>query len=205
MSGKSPLVASAIGAVLLLAGCSSAVRGTASPDPAMAPPEASSSAPSSPQPEEPGTAEVNARGNIEKEVGEPAGVTGDDGEPLLTFTVDEIVADYTCTGDLPEPAENGHFVALRMTVETAPNLPPDAYYDISAYEFSFIGGDGVTFTEVDTFAAFICAADDQQLPSGELGSGQRYTGTLVLDVPGNSGIVQYQPFYLPEGGWEWEF
>jgi hypothetical protein len=47
--------------------------------------------------------------------------------------------------------------------------------------------------------------DDEQLPSGPLGSGQQYVGTLVLDVPEPSGIVQYQPLYLSQGGWEWHF
>ena len=142
---------------------------------------------------------------MEKEIGEEAGVTGADGSPAMTFTVDAIQIDVPCSGDYPEPAENGHFVGLTMHVTTAPNLAADAYLDISAGDFSFIGADGVTFGNVDTFPAFICPADDEQLPTGPLGGGQQYVGTLVLDVPATSGILQYQPYYLDSGGWEWSF
>jgi hypothetical protein len=192
--------------VLLSAGCSTAVRGSASPEPAMG--AGSTETPATQPPASSSSAAgrgVNARGNVEKQIGEEAGVTGPDGTPAMTFTVDAIQVDYPCTGDYPQPAENGHFVGLSMHISTAPNLPADSYFDISASEFSFIGSDGVTFGNVDTFAAFTCAPDDEQLPVGPLGSGQQYVGTVVLDVPETSGIVQYQPFYLDRGGWEWHF
>ena len=195
--------------VLLSSGCATAVRGQAAPDPAMGPGKAvapTTEPPSSSSSSAPGGSSGNARGNIEKQIGEEAGVTGTDGSDLMTFTVDAIQVDYPCSGDYPEPPENGHFVGLSMHVTTAPNLPADSFVDINASDFSFIGGDGVTVGNVDTFPAFICAPDDEQLPSGPLGSGQQYVGTLVLDVPETTGIVQYQPLYLSQGGgWEWHF
>ena len=78
-------------------------------------------------------------------------------------------------GDYPQPPENGHFVGLSMHITTAPNLPANSFVDINATDFSFIG------------------------------SGQQYVGTLVLDVPETTGILQYQPLYLSAGGWEWHF
>jgi hypothetical protein len=193
--------------VLLSAGCAATVRGQAAPDPAMGPgsavapttepPASSSSSAAGPS--------LNGRGNVEKQIGEEAGVDAPDGSPALTFTVDAIQVDYPCTGDYPQAPENGHFVGLSMHVTTAPNLPPDSYFDINGFEFSFIGSDGVTVDNIATFPAYTCAPDSDQLPSGELGSGQQYVGTLVLDVPETTGIVQYQPFYLSEGGWEWHF
>jgi hypothetical protein len=191
--------------VLLTAGCATTVRGQAAADPVMG--SGGSATPTSRPPASSSAAgpSVNPRGNVEKQIGEEAGVSAPDGSPALTFTVDAIQVDYPCSSDYPQPAENGHFVGLTMHVTTAPNLPPDQYFDISASEFSFIGSDGVTFGNVDTFPAFTCAPDDEQLPSGPLGSGQTYVGTLVLDVPGTTGVLQYQPLYLSQGGWEWHF
>jgi hypothetical protein len=195
--------------VLLSGGCATTVHGQAAPDPGMGPgqavapttepPAASSSASSAPDPS------VNERGNVEKQIGEEAGVSAPDGSPALTFTVDAIQVDYPCTSDYPQASANGHFVGLSMHVTTAPNLPADSYFDISATDFSFIGSDGVTVSNVDTFEAFTCAPDDEQLPSGPLGSGQQYVGTVVVDVPETTGIVQYRPLYLSQGGWEWHF
>lgn len=209
MSGRTAIGACALAVgALLLGGCATTVRGVASAaegsSSAEEPTPTESGSPtssSSPAPDD----DTNARGNVEKQIGEEAGVTGPDGTPAMTFTVQAIQVDPPCTGDYPEPPENGHFVGLTIAVTTAPNLDPDSYIDISATDFSFIGSDGVTFGNVDTFPAFICPADDEQLPSGPLGSGQQYLGTLVLDVPETSGIVQYQPFYLDSGGWEWSF
>jgi hypothetical protein len=194
--------------VLLSGGCATAVRGQAAPDPAMGPGKAvapSTEPPSSSSSSAPAGPGDNPRGNIEKQIGEEAGVTGTDGSDLMTFTVDAIQVDYPCSGDYPQPPENGHFVGLSMHITTAPNLPADSFVDISATDFSFIGSDGVTVSNVDTFPAFTCAPDDEQLPSGPLGSGQQYVGTLVLDVPETTGILQYQPLYLSAGGWEWHF
>ncbi|NYJ08627.1 hypothetical protein [Petropleomorpha daqingensis] len=208
MNGRRALGTCAVAlGVLLASGCATTVRGQATADPAIGPgeavapstdpPSSSSSAPAAPG--------GNARGNIEKQIGEEAGVTGTDGSDLMTFTVDAIQVDYPCSGDYPQPPENGHFVGLSMHITTAPNLPADSFVDINATDFSFIGGDGVTVSNVDTFPAFTCAPDAEQLPSGPLGSGQQYVGTLVLDVPETTGIVQYQPLYLTQGGWEWHF
>jgi hypothetical protein len=194
--------------VLLSGGCATAVRGQAAPDPAMGPGKAvapSTEPPSSSSSSAPAGSGDNERGNIEKQIGEEAGVTGTDGSDLMTFTVDAIQVDYPCSGDYPQPPENGHFVGLSMHITTAPNLPADSFVDISATDFTFIGSDGVTVSNVDTFPAFTCAPDDEQLPSGPLGSGQQYVGTLVLDVPETTGILQYQPLYLSAGGWEWHF
>jgi hypothetical protein len=209
VSGRTAIGTCALVAgVLLVGGCATTVRGVASPVSASA-----SSSSAEPTPAETGSptsssapdADVNERGNVEKQIGEEAGITGPDGSPAMTFTVDAIQIDLPCSGDYPEPPENGHFVGLTMHVTTAPNLAPDSYIDISAGDFSFIGADGITVGSVDTFPAFICAADDEQLPTGPLGSGQQYVGTLVLDVPGTTGILQYQPLYLDSGGWEWSF
>ena len=209
MSGRRTLGTCAVVlGVLLSGGCATAVRGQAAPDPAMGPGKAvapSTEPPSSSSSSAPAGSGDNERGNIEKQIGEEAGVTGTDGSDLMTFTVDAIQVDYPCSGDYPQPPENGHFVGLSMHITTAPNLPADSFVDINATDFSFIGSDGVTVSNVDTFPAFTCAPDDEQLPSGSLGSGQQYVGTLVLDVPETTGIVQYQPLYLSAGGWEWRF
>jgi hypothetical protein len=162
-------------------------------------PGSSSSSPSAPE------ASVNERGNVVKRIAEEAGVSAPDASPAMTFTVDAIQVDYPCTSDYPQPPENGHFVGLSMRVTTAPEPAGRLVPRHQRHRLLVHRSDGVTVSSVDTIAAFTCAPDDEQLPSGPLGSGQQYVGTVVLDVPETTGIVQYRPLYLSQGGWEWHF
>ncbi len=168
--------------------------------------EAAEPSPTEPSPTGP---EQNERGNIVKELGEEGGLIGADGEPVFTFAVDA-VAPAQCTSDWKEygsPPEQGHLMAVKLRFATAPELADDemlSYYTVTAYDFDFIGADGVTVTELDSMATYGCLPDKEMFTQDALSPGQKYVGSLVIDVPDTKGVLIYRPS-VAEGGWEWQF
>jgi hypothetical protein len=199
-------------ACLLLAGCGSTTASEAETGPTLPSrteaTEATTEAPASTTAAGPSN---NARGNIEKALGEEAGMVwqpadGGPDQPWLTFSIDAITPDVQCNSDYVQEPENGHFVALQLRMSTSAIPPEVGSFTVSPSEFDFIGPDNITVTEVDTFASFTCLADGQQFTQDPLGPGQQYVGQLVLDVPAPSGVIIYRPYIVNGGGgWEWKF
>jgi hypothetical protein len=149
---------------------------------------------------------TNARGNIVKTLGEEGRlVSEDDGETLYSFAIDSITPNVTCTEEYSSyEAENGNLTAVQMRVSTGAFTPEDfSYLSVNSSDFSFIGSDGLTFSNVDTIATYGCLSDSVKFPSGELSPGSQYAGTVLLDLPETSGTLIYKPsaMYGP-GGWE---
>ena len=210
----------AAAALLLLAGCADdegssssgsepaaeartkdGVPGTAT---AAAPP--SSTAPTS-QPADPGTgtAEVNERGNIEMLLGDEGGITDEAGADLVTFAISAITPDIACDSGFDDPPVNGHYIGVDLRVTTTALVTPDDYVSFSEYDFAFIGPDGITVTSVDG-NAYTCLSDAKLFPYDDLGPGQTYVGTIVIDAPAASGILIFVPSLVSgTGGWEWQF
>ena len=153
-------------------------------------------------------APTNDRGNIEKKIGEEAGVLDSEtGDQLLTFAVDSITPDVACdTSEYSEPEvpQNGHFTKVDLRVSTAPALGVDSYTTISASDFKFIGPDGLTVSDLGTFGAFSCL-DEGGFASEALGPGQKYAGSIVLDLPATTGTLIFAPYFGQTGGWEYAF
>lgn len=147
---------------------------------------------------------TNNRGNIVKALGEEGAVMAEDGTPLFTFAIDSITPDATCTEEYSSyESENGNLTAVDMRVSTAPaSLEELGYLTVSPGDFSFIGSDGLTFTNVDTIATYGCISDSEKFPSDALNPGSQYAGTVLLDLPETSGILIYQPSSVYSGGWE---
>ncbi|MGY1845518.1 hypothetical protein [Modestobacter sp. SYSU DS0875] len=150
--------------------------------------------------------ETNARGNIVKELGEEGRlVSEDDGETLYSFAIDSITPDVPCTEEYGSyDPENGHLTAVQMRVSTGAFTPEDfSYLSVGSSDFSFIGSDGLTFTNVDTVATYGCLSESVKFPSGELNPGSQYAGAVLLDLPEASGTLIYQPSsMMGPGGWE---
>lgn len=202
---RTALVAATVAAGLLLSGCASDKKAESSAELTLpsttAPAPSSSAAPTTPA--------KNARGNIVKAMGEEGGFTSSvhPGKDLLTFAVDSITVDPQCTADYTEPAENGHFVALAMRLATSPDMaeePDLSYFTVNPNDFSFVGADGLTVSNLATMAAYSCVDEGQMLTSNALAPGSQYAGSVVLDVPATSGAVIYHPMGNPSG-WEWSF
>ena len=213
----------AAAALLLLAGCGDdggsssgsdtaaearvkdGVPGTAS---ASAPSSsaASSSAPTS-EPVDPGAGagDVNDRGNIEMALGDEGGITDESGADMVTFAVTAITPDVPCDSGFDDPPANGHYVGVDLRVTTTALVSPDDYVSFSEYDFAFIGADGITVTSVDG-NAYTCLSDAELFPYDDLGPGQTYVGTIVVDVPAASGTLVFVPSLISgSGGWEWQF
>lgn len=167
--------------------------------------ETTSSAPTTP----PGPAK-NARGNIEKVLGEEGGGQSADETPIFTFAVDAITPDIHCTApyNQSEKVENGHLVGVKMRFSVAPVTTEQlGFFTVNATDFSFIGSDNLTKTNLETIAAYSCLSDKEKFTQETLMPGQQYAGTVVLDVPETSGTLIYKPstFDPTSGGWEWHF
>ena len=94
--------------------------------------------------------------------------------------------------------QNGHFIRLDMRAATAPaGSGGEASSGIGSTNFRLVQSNGVTFnTDMGTFRAYTCLPQEQMFPSGGLGPGQQYVGSLVLDVPDPQGTL----IFFPNGG-----
>lgn len=180
--------------VLALTGC-----GEDAPETTASPPLPSVATPSETAAAE--TQAVNERGNVVMQLGEEAQLGEAGGETMVAFTVDSIAPPPQC--EFVEPPENGHLVALQMRVSTSAELS-DTFLILPA-DFSFVGADGVTVSNLDTFPAFSCLDPGQQLTQDPLSPASQYVGAVVLDVPAPTGTIIYRPTMAPRAGWEWQF
>lgn len=190
-----------------LAACGGSTNGSASAasshsSPSLAPP--TSSAPATTTSAGPS---LNSRGNIVKALGEQGGWGVVDGQPTVTFVVDSITPDLHCDSPYAEKPENGHYVGIHMRMATAPGFDPSQEsFGMSTYDWKFIGSNGVTSTSVTSGGSFGCLKDAENFPTAQLGPGQSYEGTIVLDVPETHGALIFAPGNLNNAsGWEWDF
>lgn len=151
---------------------------------------------------------LSPRGHLVKQIGEPAGIIDGNGERLVNFVVNSITPDVQCTEEFADPAENGVFVAVDVSVQTSPAMAnPDAFistFEMSPWMFSAISPDGVSSNaSPDTFASFICMDDSVLLPSS-IGPGENAEGIVLLDLQYPSGILIFEDFYT-DSSWEWSY
>jgi hypothetical protein len=215
---KKTLVPFALSA-LLLTGCASGTNSPAAPsvEPA-APSTAESTGTSTTEaPEvtsaEPSPAATSAapeaakstRGNLIKQLGEGAGLT-DEGKQVVTFVVNSITVDAPCTGEFPQPVENGHIVVLDVSVVTEPALAETTFpmFTMNPFEFTEIAPNGTTSNaDLGTAATYGCLPDAEVLPQ-TIGPGENVTGKVVLDVTNPNGTLVFKSAGNPSG-WEWTY
>lgn len=189
---------------------------TAAPEPTSEEATPTARVPEPPQ-EEPVTEEPTTeppgpsrseRGNVIKAIGEAAAIIGDDGQPLVTFVVNSITLDVVCTEAGAEPAENGHLLAVDVSVQTSPAMAdPDAListFDMSSYSFRTIAPNGTSSNAAaDSFATLFCLNDAALLPSS-IGPGENVTGIVLLDVETPQGVLIYENVWISDA-WEWNY
>ena len=167
-----------------------------------------------PTPEETETADVerSQRGNVIKEVGETALSAYDaadvEGTTWLEFQVTDIEVDGTCTAEFAEPPENGSFIFVSLSVSTASNWPPDMEginVDFIPTDWSIVGQDGLTESNLDTIATYSCLPEGELLPVNGIGPGENVVGKVVLDSANPSGVLVFRPWWGGGPGWEWAF
>ena len=154
------------------------------------------------------TAETNNRGNVEKKIGEEAGITSKDGKSVYTFKVTSIEPDYQCTREYSRPAENGHIVKVNLEVVTADaKTMKDAFHSsgvsFDPYSWKYIAANGTTFNgNLGSIGTISCLEESEELPIN-IGPGEKVTGSVVLDVPATDGTLVYKDI-LADGGWEYK-
>ncbi|TYD00089.1 hypothetical protein FQ377_01060 [Arthrobacter echini] len=136
-----------------------------------------------------------------------AGIKGADGEYLVSFTVNDIAVDVQCTESFADAPENGHFVALDVSVETSPNMLNSdliQQFSMSSYTFQAIGPDGVTSNAgADSVATLFCLDDSVLLPT-DIGPGEKAQGIVLLDVENPSGTLVYEDYWT-DSAWEYSY
>lgn len=153
--------------------------------------------------------ERSDRGNLIKEIGQGAGVYDlDSKDPLATFVVNAIEVDPVCNAEYAAdyPPENGHLLALDVSIETFPELAESDWptFSLNPYSMKIVAPNGTTSNaELSTMATYNCFDDSVMVPSAGLGPAEKATGKIVLDSEVPAGTL-----IITQGGtigWEYEF
>lgn len=190
-------------AALLLAACSGTPQSSPTAPSVEPATGASSAAATSASPA--GTGSKSSRGNLVKLVGEGASVTDKD-KTVASFVINSIQVDAQCTNQYAQPSENGHFVALNISMETDPALAESVnpQFGLAGYAWKAVADNGTTFNgDIMTASSFMCLNDEETFPSA-LGPGEKATGTIMLDVPTPTGVLVHKQGFMATG-WEWEY
>lgn len=140
--------------------------------------------------------ETSDRGHIIIGAGDTFEVTGDNGDPIAEVTLTGISFDGECSSGFAEDAENGEFLFIEVEVKTLPALAEQEYLDdfsLSEYDMIALDSDGKRANDISG-TSYTCLDSKDQLPYA-LGSGEIGTGSIVLDVPYDAGVVVYEPYY----------
>lgn len=198
---KNKLISAALlCSALTLASCSDSADEVNPPTPSVEPAAGDDKSKSPDVPRSP-------RGNIIKEVGEPARIltAENNDEWAVNFTVTDIEIDPVCTREYASAPENGHMVALTVEAATAsePTFSESGMTGISFHPFHWkaIAPNGTTVNTVYSVGADNCFTEAEMLP--DLGAGEKAIGKVVLDVPDVSGTLIYS--WGAGTGWEWEY
>jgi predicted small lipoprotein YifL len=186
----------------VLAGC-----GTPTPAPQLNVPPASTAEQPAPAPAAGG--QQSERGNLVKQLGESAAfgpTASGQVDPVVTFAVDKITVGAKCTSAYPQPAEHGNLVRIDLRAETAKTLPTDGFYMLTGWDFSTVGADGITETQLVTGAAASCLDESDMFHNQQFAPGSKYRGSIVIDTKNPAGALILKPsFMFGTGGWEWTY
>jgi hypothetical protein len=109
---------------------------------------------------------------------------------LYSVTVDGVTADLACSAAGALPAQNGHFVGLALRITTGAAPADGEQPVVSPADFELVGAED---TVVDTDGAAACLDDAAEFPSTALEPDQAAAGTVVLDLPADTGTVAFRP------------
>ncbi|WP_236836712.1 DUF4352 domain-containing protein, partial [Blastococcus sp. KM273129] len=146
--------------------------------------------PAEPPPAEPAPAPAVVAPGASVEVADPATSAA-----ALSVTLEQAVAGVSCA-DSSVVAGNGTLVAVRITVTTGADLAVlGGERSISPADFRLVADDGSVAT--GSSPAGFCDTGAAAFPGAPLAPSSSVTGTVVLDVPAQSGTVVFRPAWLP--------
>jgi hypothetical protein len=164
--------------------------------------------PGDPSSEPPTESRTSSRGNYPTKVGETARLCVDDPctSSALEFIVHKIEVNPKCTEPFAPPPDNGHYIALSMTIITTDELTEEMGFlvDFSPFSFQVVGPDGVTETSDPGYGVYGCLKGSNFLPIGSLSPSSRYEGVVLLDSKYDKGVIVLRMPADPTG-WEWTF
>ncbi|WP_390458311.1 hypothetical protein [Bifidobacterium apicola] len=147
----------------------------------------------------------NSRGNIVKHVGEEAGVTGEDGKDVVSWTVTGINPNPQCTESYQTPVKNGHLIALDVIVSTTPKLKDSEYNPFSIGSGSlwkYIQKDGTLWNgDLLNASTVSCTPQEQSLPT-DIGPDAKAQGKAIPNVPATDGYLVFSQMDMD--GWEYQ-
>lgn len=188
----------ASGALALLLVLAPLTACSAEKDPAKAP-SVEPVAPTESKKDEPARSD---RGNLIKEVGQPAGIGPlDGGGPnTVDFVITNITVDAACTNEFAQTPMNGHFIRVDMDVTTTSEF--DGLFMVQTNGvWKWVDANGTTAnSDPATGSGYMCLNDAEMLPD-TIGTGEKATGAVVLDVPTTEGFLVFSQG--PDAGWEW--
>lgn len=179
------------------------IRSATDSTPPTIPPAASSSALPTDTPVE----AKSDRGNIIRTLGQGAGLADKSGNQAVSFVLNKITIDPECTSEFARPPQNGHYLALDISAQTFPPLKDlfgSGQIDFGAHNWKLIVANGTTYNgTLSSGPALGCLADSEKLPD-RVGTGEKVTGTLILDVPATEGTLVFAPTFA-DASWEWQY
>lgn len=138
-------------------------------------------------------------------LGETVGMKNDSMD-VFTMSVDAIEVDGACPDDVASAPKNGHLLIANMTVTTGPDYKPSVFPDLLnpiRSDWSIVGSDGVTETNISTPASYGCAYQD--FPE-EMNPNAKYQFAVAFDTKNANGTLVYE---LRAGsskiGWRWNY
>lgn len=153
------------------------------------------------------TGDTSERGHSIVSEGDSFEIKGDSGSVIAEVTLAAVETGRSCDSGFDDPPENEQFLFLDFEVKTLPALAEEKFlndYSINPYELVVLDRDGERAKD-SIGNSYFCLDLDSYLPSA-LGPGESSSGTVVLDVPYDSGVVVYEPFYGVSGdSFEFEF
>ncbi|WP_437584270.1 hypothetical protein ACSAGD_03065 [Paramicrobacterium sp. CJ85] len=141
------------------------------------------------------------RGHLAKEIGEEAWLVDINGNTLITFTVDAIDVDPSCTSTYPESPINGHYVAITISAESTALLDPDYYFSFNEWAWEAYNPTGTRIND-PVGNGWSCMNESDLLPV-DIGPSQKVHGLVVLDVTDPHGVLAFVP--EPGLSWEWSY
>lgn len=110
------------------------------------------------------------------------------------------------TSEFARPPQNGHYLALDISAQTFPPLKDlfgSGQFYFSAHNWKLIVANGTTYNgSLSSGPALGCLADSEKLPD-RVGTREKVTGTLILDVPATEGTLVFAPTFA-DASWEWQ-
>lgn len=140
------------------------------------------------------------RGNIVKQVGEPAELRNADGDLLASLTINSIEVDPACPSADAVPAEIGHIVALDVEFESTADFEKGTLI-LGPWGFRAIDDEGVTLNgDPESVASVMCLeANSGEFVNRTPNPGEKIVGKVMLDVPSSNGVLVFADM------WEWEY